>query len=197
MHINPSIIENNAKCVLDMRKFMKILRNDKDSDKQNARTLAKICHSSPCVVLNEAIVQIKQFDNMIPMLVGSLNYCTGLSLDIAVFLTLRAISEMQRKALKENEGVVEAWYSNLANFLGSMLKKHYKIDLESIFVYISSRLCSGEDSDLLIIVLLNEVISKMSGYEAIQDLTEHQIQALTGGIALKTEAFRLSDQIRR
>lgn len=131
------------------------------------------------------------------MIVGALNYCTDLSLDVAVFLTLRAISEMGRQILKENEGVIEAWYSNLANFLGSMLKKHYKIDLEGIFVYISSRLCSGEDTDQLNIVLLNEVISKMSGYETIQDLNEHQIQALTGGIALKTESFGLAESIRR
>ena len=101
-----------------MRKFKRILRNDKESDKQNARTFAKISHAAPCFVLNEAIVQIKQYDNMIPMIVGSMNFCTDLTLDISIFLSLRAISEMSRSILKENEGIIESWYANIANFIG-------------------------------------------------------------------------------
>jgi THO complex subunit 2 len=134
---------------------------------------------------------------MIPMIVGSMNYCTDLTLDITIFLSLRAISEMSRSILKENEGIIESWYANIANFIGQILRKHFKIDLAGIFVFICLKLSSDEDMDILNILLLNEVLSKMSGYETITDLTDHQLQSLTGGIGLKTEAFGFSDSIRR
>ena len=51
--------------------------------------------------------------------------------------------------------------------------------------------------DIINVLLLNEVLSKMSGYSTITDLTEHQLQSLSGGIALKIEAFGFTDSIRR
>lgn len=176
---------------------MKIIRNDKEVDKFNARIFAKLSHNSPCVVFNEALAQIKQFNNMIPILISSFNYCSMLSLDIAVFLALRAISEMGKKTLKEEEAVVESWFQNLTSFLGMLLKKHYRIDLEGIFIFLCNRLNSEEDKDHLFIVMFDEIIANMSGYETLKDFTDNQLKSLAGGIALQTESFRLTEQVRR
>jgi ABC-type Fe3+-citrate transport system substrate-binding protein len=56
---------------------------------------------------------------------------------------------------------------------------------------------SDTDRDAANIVLIKEVLSKMSGYESVGDLTEAQLSAITGGIALKTEALGLAEQVRR
>lgn len=176
---------------------MKIIRNDKEVDKFNARIFAKLSHNSPCVVFNEALVQMKQFNNMIPILISSFNYCSSLSLDVVVYLTLRAVSEMGRNTLKEDEAVVETWFQNMTTFLGMMLKKHYKVDLEGIFIFLCNRLSSEEDSDQLFIVMFDELIANMSGFETLKDYTENQLKSLSGGIALQTESFRLTEQVRR
>ena len=45
-------------------------------------------------------------------------------------------------------------------------------------------------------VLFKEILSKMSGYEPLRDLTSLQFAALSGGIGLKTEAFGLAEQVK-
>lgn len=195
--INPVIVNANGESIRNTRLFMKIIRNDKEVDKFNARIFAKLSHNSPCVVFNEALGQMKQFNNMIPIIITSFNYCSNLSLDIAVFLTLRAISEMGKRIFKEEEAVVESWFVNMAHFLGMLLKKHYRIDLEGIFIFLCNKLCSEEDIDQLFIVLFDELIANMSGYETLGDFTDNQLKSLSGGIALQTESFRLTEQVRR
>lgn len=153
-------------------RFLKIISNKKEEDKSNARLFAKLSHNCPIVVFHHTLQQLKNFRNLIPVIITSLNYCSNLSLDIMTFLVLKNISRVGEKVLKEEEGTVKASFMNLTYFLGLLVKKHYKIDLEGIFVFLSNRLCSESFYDHLNIILLNEILAKMSGYEAFQNFTD-------------------------
>lgn len=64
-------------------------------------------------------------------------------------------------------------------------------------MFVAGKLGSDSDRDAVHIVLLKELLAKMSGYEFINDLTNAQLSAMSGGIALKTEALGLAEVVRR
>ena len=177
--------------------FMKRLNSDKEVDKANARNFAKLTHNCPIVILHYTVDQIKRFRNFIPIIVATLNYCTSFSLDIIVYLVIRNLSKRGAVILREEEGTIKNGFSNISYFLGMLLKKHYKIDLEGIFVFLCNKLGSEDFYDHLYIVILNEILDKMSGYKTFGNFTDIQLDSLSGGIALQTEAFKLTDQVRR
>jgi len=177
--------------------FLKTVSTDKKIDKINARIFAKLTHNCPIVVFYYVLQQLKSFRNLIPVIIASLNYCSKFSLDVITFLVLRSISKKGEKVLREDEGTLKSDFSNLTYFMGLLLKKHYKIDLEGIFIFLGNKLCSDSFHDHLNIILFNEILAWMSGYETFQNFTDMQLNSLAGGIGLQTEAFKLTDQVRR
>jgi THO complex subunit 2 len=182
---------------------LKNLISDKEFDKANARTFAKICHNAPCIVLNEAIKQLLTYNNIIPFVCTSMTYSMQFSVEVSLFLSMRLLCEEGRQTVREEEGLIETWLQDLSFFIGLTMKKHHKVtgnhqvELTGLFVFIAGKLGSDSDRDAVNIVLLKEILSKMSGYEIIPDLTSSQLAAMSGGIALKTEALGLAEQVRR
>ena len=62
--------------------------------------------------------------------------------------------------------------------------KKYSIDLVGLLQYVANKLKTGNSLDLL---LLKEVVQKMSGIEANEEVTDDQLAALAGGELLRTE----------
>ena len=193
---NPDVLLNIGHSIAESQQFMKIVRNDKEVDKLNARQFARISHCCPWGVLNEALIQLKTFNNLIPVIITAMNYSSMLTLDLIVFLALRHLSESGKVKLREEDAMIDNWLTNIATFLGTLLKKHYKIELRGIFVYLCNRLLSEEDLDHLDTVLFKELLSKMTGLITIDNHTDNQIRSLTGGIALQTETFLLTESVR-
>ena len=61
-----------------------------------------------------------------------------------------------------------------ANFCGTVCKK-YSIDLVGLLQYVANKLKTGNSLDLL---LLKEVVQKMSGIEANEEVTDDQEKVL-------------------
>jgi THO complex subunit 2 len=163
----------------------------------NARTFAKICHNAPCIVLNEAVKQLRIYNNIIPSISASLaNYSLTLSVEISIFMILRHLSEIGKGIIREDEGLIESWMQNCSNFISLTIKKHHRIDLTGIFVFIANRLASDSDKESVFVVLFKDIITRMSGYESVSSFTQTQLSSLSGGIGLKTEAFGLFEQVR-
>ena len=193
---NPDVLLSVGQSISEAQQFMKIVRNDKEVDKLNARQFAKISHSCPWGVLNEAQVSIKTFNNLIPVIITAMNYSSQLTLDLIVFLVLRHQSEKGKNRLREEDAMLESWLQNLANFMGTLLKKHYKIELRGIFVYLCNRLLSEEDQDHLDVIIFKELLCKMSGLVTQDNFTDNQIRSLTGGIGLQNECFFITESVR-
>jgi len=144
---NPDVLLAIGQSINDVSQFMKALRNDKEIDKLNARQFAKISHSCPWAVLNEALIQLKTYNNLIPVIISAMSYSSFLTLDLLVFLTLRHLSETEKLKLREEDAMIDNWLQNLAVFIATLYKKHYKIELKGVFVYLCNRLASEEKYD--------------------------------------------------
>ena len=73
--------------------------------------------------------------------------------------------------------------TGLAVFCGTVFKK-YSIELTGLLQYVANQLKAGKSSDLLV---LREVVQKMSGIEISEEVTMDQIEALSGGEMLRAE----------
>lgn len=73
--------------------------------------------------------------------------------------------------------------SGLANFSGAVLKK-YQIELAGLLQYVANQLKAGKSYDLLI---LREMVQKMTGIEVSEEVTPEQLEAMSGGELLRQE----------
>ena len=59
-----------------------------------------------------------------------------------------------------------------------------QVDLAGLLQYVSNQLKAGKSFDLLV---LREVVQKMSGIEITEELTNDQLEAMAGGEMLRQE----------
>jgi len=169
-----------------------------DTVKQKGRILGNLSHNNPGLVFKLANQIIKNYSNLIEPIVNALSYCSNLSMDVIIFLTLRDLSnapyEDKAKTQLVQEGTIHDIHANFATFLGHFLRKYYTVDLTSIFSFLMNRLFQNQYLDL---VILKEIISKMSGSESIEVLNQNQLQALAGGINLQIEAASIANDFKK
>ena len=206
---NPILVEKVVQTLNETNKWLKRLAKDKI--KHNGRTLGKLSHNNPVFIFNEIIKSVKSYPNQITSMIGALNYSSNLSLDINLFTVLRHVSDSGKEKLKQNDANLEGWLINLASYTGLFLRKNYnvtiiffiyfvknnfmqKVDITGIFVYLCNRLGNNQTLDL---ILMKEIIAKMSGYDLFENLNEEQLQALAGGPCLQTESASLTSEYRR
>ena len=170
-----------AKAV-DRTKYV-LKRLTKDTVKQSGRQLGKISHANPGALFDTILVQIQRYDNLIGPVVDTLKYLTSLSYDILLYCVIEALANPEKEQMKTDGTTISDWLQSLANFCGTVCKK-YSIDLGGLLQYVANKLKSGNSLDLL---LLKEVVQKMSGIEANVEVTDDQLFALSGGEMLRTE----------
>ena len=74
----------------------------------------------------------------------------------------------------------------LAVFCGTVFRK-YSIELTGLLQYVANQLKAGKSFDLLV---LKEVVQKMSGIEISEEVTAAQLEALSGGELLRAEVIK-------
>jgi THO complex subunit 2 len=179
--LHPKLIVAHAKSV-DRTKYV-LKRLTKDTVKQSGRQLGKISHANPGALFDTILVQIQRYDNLIGPVVDTLKYLTSVSYDILIYCVIEALANPEKETMKTDGTTISDWLQSLANFCGTVCKK-YSIDLIGLIQYVANKLQSGSSLDLL---LLKEVVQKMSGIEANVEVTDDQLFALSGGEILKTE----------
>ncbi|XP_077862660.1 THO complex subunit 2-like [Saccoglossus kowalevskii] len=93
--------------------------------------------------------------------------------------------------MKHEDTNLSPWLQSLANFCGAVFRK-YNIELSGLLQYVANQLKAGKSFDLLI---LKEVVQKMSGIESTEEITVDQLDALAGGELLRAEGGYFS-QVR-
>ena len=78
---------------------------------------------------------------------------------------------------------ISMWLGNLAVFCGSVFKK-YPIELTGLLQYVANQLKAKHSLDLLIV---KEVVNKMGGIEAYEEMTPEQLEAISGRGILFTQ----------
>ena len=114
----------------------------------------------------------------------SLKYLTSLSFDVLGYSIIEALNNPEKDRTKHDGTSISLWLTSLSNFCGAVFKK-YSIDLTGILQYVANQLKSKKSLDLLI---LKEMVLKMGGIEAAEEMTNDQIDAMAGGDLLRQEA---------
>jgi len=146
----------------------------------------KLVHSNPVIAFDKMLEMIEGYENMTSPLVDGCKYLTHLEFDILSFVLIERLATSNRNRIKEDGTSLAQWLSNLATFVGTVYKKYASMELSGILRYIIYQLQCDNVIDL---VILKELIHKMSGIEITENLSDSQLDALAGGETLKREAY--------
>ncbi|ELU01720.1 hypothetical protein CAPTEDRAFT_223841 [Capitella teleta] len=168
--------------VLDRAKYI-MKRLAKENVKPLGRQIGKLTHSNPGIMFEYILSQIQRYDNFIVPVVDSLKFLTSLSYDMLIYCIIEALANPEKERMKHDDTNISPWLCCLANFSSAILKK-YQVDLAGLIQYVANQLKAGKSFDLLI---LRELVQKMTGIEITEEATPEQLAAMTGGELLRQE----------
>ncbi|KAJ8907955.1 hypothetical protein NDN08_008058 [Rhodosorus marinus] len=178
---NPILLVVNAMTAKETRGVLR--RLTKDNEKHTGRSLAKIAHGNCMPVFDAMLEQVKSYENIIPPLVESLRYVTNLAFDTLLYSCVQQLSNRDRDRLKQDGTNIAQWFANLCAFSGLVLRR-YPASLE-MKAFLGFAFNSMQEGDPLVIFLLSEVVSSMTGISIIEELSLSQIESLNAGPILK------------
>ncbi|CAB3360322.1 Hypothetical predicted protein [Cloeon dipterum] len=179
---HPALMMKRGDALKKIKNIMK--RVSKENVKPVGRSIGKLTHSSPGFLFDYVVTQIQVYDNLINPVVDSLKYLTSLSYDVLGCCLVEALSQADKKRFKHDGTSISLWLQSLASFCGAVFKK-YPIDLAGLLQYVANQLLAQKSLDLLIV---KEIVHKMAGVEAAEELTSDQLEATCGGELLRGEA---------
>ncbi|KAJ2950525.1 hypothetical protein O0L34_g8768 [Tuta absoluta] len=182
----PALMRVRGTSLQRIKHIMK--RLSKENVKPQGRLIGKLSHAAPAFLFDYMLLQIQTYDNLIGPVVESLKYLTSLSLDVLGYCLLEALCAGRSLT---GGAAHPAWLQALAAFAGAAFKKH-NIELTALLQFVANRLKAQQSQDLLI---LKEIVQKMAGIEAAEEMTPEQLEAMAGGELLKGEAGYFS-QVR-
>ncbi|XP_063912789.1 THO complex subunit 2 isoform X2 [Zophobas morio] len=185
----PDLLRKRGDSEKQIKNIMK--RVSKENIKPVGRLIGKLTHCSPGFLFDYILLQIQVYSNLIHPVVDSLKYLTSLSYDVLGFCLVECLANADKKRVKHDSTSISTWLQSLSSFCGAVYKK-YIIELTGLLQYVANQLKAQKSLDLLI---LKEIVQKMAGVEAAEDLTMEQVNAMAGGELLKAEAGYLS-QVR-
>lgn len=155
----------------------------KDTIRPVGRQYGKLATSNPAICFGIMMNQIQSYDNMIPILVETCRYMPVMTFDVLGYILIITLRDPSRPRLKEDGTNISQWLQALATFAGQLYRKH-PIEMTGIIQYIAVQL---KDDNIFDLTVLKELISKMSGIETIESLSDAQLEAIAGGDTLKRE----------
>ncbi|XP_064481885.1 THO complex subunit 2-like isoform X2 [Ornithodoros turicata] len=178
---HPLLIRMKAESLKKIKYIMK--RLSKENVKPSGRQIGKLSHSNPCFLFDYILSQIQTWDNLIGPVVDSLKYLTLLSYDVLAYCIIEALCNPEKDRMKHDGTTISQWLQSLANFCGAVFKK-YSIELTGLLQLVANQLKAEKSLDLLV---LKEIVQKMTGIESTEETTQEQLEAMCGGELLKAE----------
>ncbi|XP_063046121.1 THO complex subunit 2 [Engraulis encrasicolus] len=178
---HPLLVKVKAQTVDRAKYIMK--RLTKENVKPSGRQIGKLSHSNPTILFDYILSQIQWYDNLITPVVDSLKYLTSLNYDVLAYCIIEALANPEKEKMKHDDTTISSWLQSLASLCGAVCRK-YPIELAGLLQYVTNQLKAGKSFDLLI---LKEVVQKMAGIEITDEMTQEQLEAMTGGEQLKAE----------
>lgn len=117
-------------------------------------------------------------------MVESLKFMTPLSYDILSYCIIVAISDAEKDKMKHDSTNLSTWLQSIGTFCALAFKK-YPIELIAMIQFVINQLKQRKSYDLLI---LQEIVQKMSGIEVLSEVNDFQLEAMAGGDLLRQEA---------
>ncbi|XP_047330287.1 THO complex subunit 2 isoform X2 [Impatiens glandulifera] len=179
----PMILVARQTAKLDTRRILKRLA--KENLKQLGRMVAKLAHASPMTVLRTIVNQIEAYRDMIAPVVDAFKYLTQLEYDILEYVVIERLAQSGRDKLKDDGINLSDWLQSLASFWGHLCKKYPSMELRGLFQYLVNQLKRGQGIEL---VLLQELIQQMANVQYTENMTEEQLDYMSGSDSLRYQA---------
>ena len=170
--------KNSAKQVL------KRVAKERDAMRIAGRNFAKVAHLHPTVAFSALLDNIQAYDNMIQVVVDAIKYLTPFGFDVLTYLLLTYLAN-DRSKLKPDGTSHSHWLASLCRFAGALFAKYHGIEIRGVVLYIIKQLKENKSLDLL---LIQEMVAKMSGLEAVGQYSENTLLGLAGGMTLRNNA---------
>ena len=185
----PALSVRKAEAERDIKMLLRRLSTD--NVKKLGKSFAKIAHTNPTVVFQIALHQVQSYDNLVGPVVDAARYLTEFGFDVLAYSLLDALSGSKSK-VKEDGTSVALWLSSLAAFTGRLYQRWNSMasSLPVILQYLVNQLVSGSTKDLIV---LREIVTRMTGLEPFADLSDAQVMSLAGGPVLRSEVFNQTD----
>ncbi|WOL00987.1 hypothetical protein Cni_G09700 [Canna indica] len=180
---NPMLLAARQIAKLDTRRILKRLA--KENLKQLSRVVAKLAHSNPMTVLRTIVQQIEAYKDMITPVVDAFKYLTQLEYDMLEYVVIERLVQGGRSKLKDDGLNLSDWLQSLASFWGHLCKKYPSMELRGLFQYLVNQLKKGIGIEL---VLLQELIQQMANMQYTENMTEEQLDAMSGSETLRYQA---------
>ncbi|CAD8184298.1 unnamed protein product [Paramecium octaurelia] len=180
---------------------------DKDNKDKMMVKFAKLSHNQPMIVMNVLRRNRLEIPDNNSVIVHTLGLATPLSLDILQFIMIQWLCDFNDESkVRDKDIECRYWFKNIAQFIASVLRKYYTIDMQGLFAYLIDVFSTDQSNPSISknesiikpeILILRELIEKMTGIVHIEDLTPQQIQALAGGRYIQLETTSQTNEFRR
>jgi len=183
--LTPEMRMQKALSIQSVRQFKK--RISASNIRECGRLLVKCGLTNPLVVLEQVVVQISEYDNLIKPVLDSLKFFHPMTFDCLVYVVLFHLSS--EKSRLSGGLHLSHWFKNLAVFCGYFFRKYPDSEMLAILQYVVNRLKDYDnlDENCLEVVILRELITHMAGIDAIEELGEIQLEGQAGGVVLQSE----------
>ncbi|MCO5583306.1 hypothetical protein L7F22_037216 [Adiantum nelumboides] len=182
LRVRQAEVEKEAKGILK--------RISSDNAKLSGRALAKASHANPTIFFTVALNQVQSYSNLIAPIVDCAKLLTPFEYDVFGFNLIDALSNPEKDRTKQDGTSVSQWLQSLAAFTGTLYWRYAMMDCSPVLQYIANQLKENNIKDL---VIIRELILKMAGIEPLQNLSDSQVAALTGGRMLRMEAMMMAN----
>jgi Transcription factor/nuclear export subunit protein 2 len=106
------------------------------------------------------------------------------------FSILQYLNSTTKSKLDYHGVGISQWLQNISCFTGEFFRNYYKTEMTGILSYIADCLAAGQ---VVEICILKQILSKMSGWNPPENLTEKMLNSLAGGPKLKIAAYKLGE----
>lgn len=141
-----------------------------------------------CHVIKEIVFQVTSYNNLTNILIECFPVSNMLFLDGIPYSILQILKTISKPKLER--GGIAPWLKNISNFIGEFYKMNYKTELAGILNFIKESIKSGQ---VVEVCILRQILTKMSGWNPPDMLTERMLKSLAAGPKLKVMAHKLDD----
>jgi len=166
----------------ESKQVLKRVANGKDAMRLVSRRFAKVSHNNPIVALSALLDNIQSYDNLIPIVVDSIKYLSPLSFDVLAYLLIVYLGKDENSKIKADGQSHSHWLQSLCKFAGFFYLKYPHVELRGLFSFMIRQLTLNRSLDLLI---LEDVIARMSGVDIVEDISDDTLLAMAGGGTLR------------
>ncbi len=153
----------------------------------------QVALSAPISISRLICEQARSYPNMIEPLMDAVKFFSPLAFDVLTFVLIDELASNASGKIKDDGISTADWLTNLAIFTGMLCKKYPgPMEVHAILQYVVNQLKCWQSMDLLV---LERVITSMTGFTLLTDVSEVQCEALAGGQLLQQLTFNYKEAI--